>query len=120
MRRLLEDLLDELACIEGRIKAVTGKVEAHASQHDAVGRLVTIPGTGAPGATAIVAAAGDGRQFRKARDLAAWLGLGLVPAEHSTGGKQTLLGISRRGNRYVPPARSRPLSQPSSATEAGT
>lgn len=44
-------------------------------------------------------AAGDGRQFRKARDLAAWLGL--VPAEHSTGGKQTLLGISKRGNRYV-------------------
>jgi transposase len=60
---------------------------------------VTIPGIGALGATALVAAAGDGRQFRKARDLAAWLGL--VPAEHSTGGKQTLLGISKRGNRYV-------------------
>lgn len=65
-------------------KGTTGKVEAYASQHDAVSRLVTIPGIGALGATAIVAAAGDGRQFRKARDLAAWLGL--VPAEHSTGG----------------------------------
>ena len=80
-------------------KGTTGKVEAYASQHDAVSHLVTIPGIGALGATAIVAAAGDGRQFRKARDLAAWLGL--VPAEHSTGGKQTLLGISKRGNRYV-------------------
>ena len=99
MRVLLEELLDDLAYIEGRIKAVNSKVEAYASQHDAVSRLVTIPGIGALGATAIVAAAGDGRQFRKARDLAAWLGL--VPAEHSTGGKQTLLGISKRGNRYV-------------------
>lgn len=99
MRGLLEELLVDLAYIEGRIKAVKDKVEAYASQHDAVSRLVTIPGIGALGATAIVAAAGDGRQFRKARDLAAWLGL--APAEHSTGGKQTLLGISKRGNRYV-------------------
>ncbi|ULB11340.1 transposase [Cereibacter azotoformans] len=38
-------------------------------------------------------------QFRKARDMAAWLGL--VPAEHSTGGRQRLLGISKRGNGYV-------------------
>jgi transposase len=85
--------------VEGRIKAVNAKVEAYAAEHEAVSRLVTIPGIGALGATALVAAAGDGRQFKKARDLAAWLGL--VPAEHSTGGKQTLLGISKRGNRYV-------------------
>jgi transposase len=50
-------------------------------------------------ATAILAAVGDGRQFRRARELAAWLGL--TPREHSTGGKTTLLGISKRGNRYV-------------------
>lgn len=99
MRGLLEELLDDLAYVEGRIKAVNGKVEAYAGQHDAVSRLVTIPGIGTLGATAIIAAAGDARQFKKARDMAAWLGL--VPAEHSTGGKQTLLGISKRGNRYV-------------------
>lgn len=99
IRELLEEMLDDLAHVEARIKAVTGRIEAYASRNDAVSRLVTIPGIGALGATAIVAAAGDGRQFRKARDLAAWLGL--VPAEHSTGGKQTLLGISKRGNRYV-------------------
>ena len=99
MRGLLEELLDDLAYVEGRIKTVNAKVEAYASEHEAVSRLVNIPGIGALGATALVAATGDGRQFRKARDLAAWLGL--VPAEHSTGGKQTLLGISKRGNRYV-------------------
>lgn len=99
MRAPLEEFLDDLAYIEGRIKAVNGRVEAYARENDTVSRLITILGIGALGATALVVAAGDGLQFRKARDLAAWLGL--VPAEHSTGGKQTLLGISKRGNRYV-------------------
>jgi transposase len=99
MRVLLEELLDDLAYIEGRIKTVNAKVEAYADEHDAVSRLVTIPGIGALGATALVAAVGNGRQFRKARDLAAWLGL--VPAELSTGGKQALLGISKRDDRFV-------------------
>jgi transposase len=49
--------------------------------------------------TALLAAIGDGRQFRRARDLATWLGL--VPREYSAGGKTTLLAISKRGNRYV-------------------
>lgn len=62
-------------------------------------RLMTIPGIGALGATALLATVGSGRQFQKVRDLAAWLGL--VPREYSTGGKQKLLGISKRGNRYV-------------------
>jgi transposase len=60
---------------------------------------MTIPGFGPLAATALLAAAGDGRQFRRGRDLAAWLGL--APREHSTGGKTTLLGISKRGNRYL-------------------
>ena len=50
-------------------------------------------------ASALLAAVGQGRQFKKARDLAAWLDL--VPRQHSTGGKPTLLGISKRGNGYV-------------------
>ena len=60
---------------------------------------MTVPGIGPLAATAIVAAAGDGRQFKRARDMAAWLGL--VPREYSTGGKTTLMGISKRGNRYL-------------------
>ncbi|WP_395821992.1 IS110 family transposase [Devosia sp.] len=62
-------------------------------------RLMTIPGIGPLAATALLAAVGDAHQFRRARELAAWLGL--TPREHSTGGKTTLLGISKRGNRYV-------------------
>lgn len=94
MRILLEELLDDLVYVEGRIKAVNAKVEAYAGEHEAVSRLVAVPGIGGHGATALVAAAGDGRQFKKARNLAAWLGL--VPAEHSAGGKQTFLGIQTR------------------------
>src|SRR5471030_678951 len=60
---------------------------------------MTIPGFGLLTATALLAAAGDRRQFRLGRDLAAWLGV--VPREYSTGGKTTLLGISKRGNRYL-------------------
>ena len=50
-------------------------------------------------ATAVVAAVGDGRMFARGRDMAAWLGL--VPRQHSTGGKPTLGSISKRGNTYL-------------------
>ena len=57
------------------------------------------PGIGAQTATALVAAVGDGKALERGRDLAAWLGL--TPRENSTGGKQRLGSISKRGNRYV-------------------
>jgi transposase len=62
-------------------------------------RLQTIPGIGPVTATALVAAIGQATQFKNGRQLAAWLGL--VPREHSTGGKPRLLGISKRGNVYL-------------------
>jgi transposase len=99
MRRLLADLFDDLKKLELRIADVSREIEAIAARDDRSRRLMTVPGIGPLTATAIVAAAGDGRQFRRARDMAAWLGL--VPREHSTGGKTTLLGISKRGNRYL-------------------
>lgn len=99
MRRLLADLFEDLKRLELRIAEVTHEIEAIAAQDDRARRLMTVPGIGPLVATAIVAAAGNGRQFRRARDMAAWLGL--VPREHSTGGKTTLLGISKRGNRYL-------------------
>jgi transposase len=99
MRRLLVDLFDDLKKLELRIAEVSREIEASAARDDRSRRLMTVPGIGPLTATAIVAAAGDGRQFRRARDMAAWLGL--VPREHSTGGKTTLLGISKRGNRYL-------------------
>lgn len=99
MRRLLSDLADDLTHLESRIKAVSREIDALAARDDVARRLMTIPGIGALGATGLVAAVGAGQQFTKARDLAAWLGL--VPRQHSTGGKQTLLGISKRGNPYL-------------------
>jgi transposase len=98
-RRLLSDLFDDLARLEQRIAEVTREIEAFAASDERARRLMTIPGIGPLAATALVAAAGSGHQFRCARDMAAWLGL--VPREHSTGGKTTLLGISKRGNRYL-------------------
>jgi transposase len=99
IRRLMRELLEDLRILEGRIAEVTQEIEALAQADDRARRLATVPGIGPLGATALIAAAGDGRQFKKARDLAAWLGL--VPRQYSTGGRTTLLGISKRGNSYV-------------------
>ena len=62
-------------------------------------RLLTIPGIGALNATALVAAVGNARTFARGRDLAAWLGL--VPRQATTGGKPQLLGITKRGSKYL-------------------
>jgi transposase len=99
MRRLLTNLFDDLKQLELRIAEVSREIETIAASNDRARRLMTVPGIGPLAATAIVAAAGDGRQFKRARDMAAWLGL--VPREYSTGGKTTLMGISKRGNRYL-------------------
>ncbi|MBN9008227.1 MAG: IS110 family transposase, partial [Rhizobiales bacterium] len=99
MRRLLAVLFDDVKCLETRIREVTKEIEAVAAADDTARRLMTIPGIGPLAATALLAAAGRGLQFRKARDMAAWLGL--VPREYSTGGKTTLLGISKRGSSYL-------------------
>jgi transposase len=62
-------------------------------------RLRAIPGVGPLIASAVVASIGNGAAFHKGREFAAWLGL--IPKQHSTGGKVKLLGISKRGNRYL-------------------
>lgn len=78
---------------------MTGEIEDIAAADDTTRRLMTIPGIGPLAATGLLAAAGKATQFRKARHTAAWLGL--TPREHSTGGKTTLLGISKRGSSYL-------------------
>ena len=60
---------------------------------------MTIPGIGALNATALVAAVGEARTFGRGRDLAAWLGL--VPRQATTGGRPKLLGITKRGSKYL-------------------
>ena len=84
---------------ERQLDSLNDDLERIASADDACRRLRQIPGIGPPISTAIVAAIGNGAAFHKGRDFAAWLGL--VPKQHSTGGKARLLGISKRGNRYL-------------------
>ena len=62
-------------------------------------RLEEIPGIGPLIATALVAEIGEWKQFRSGRNLAAWIGL--VPKQHSTGGKDRLGSITKQGNRYL-------------------
>ena len=62
-------------------------------------KLAEVPGIGPITATALVASVGDGKNFKNGRQLAAWLGL--VPRQHSSGGKSVLLGISKRGDTYL-------------------
>jgi transposase len=91
MRRLLSQLWEEFKAVEQRLTQATLHIEGIASVDETARRLVSVPGIGPLGATAMLAAVGNARQFRSARDLSAWLGL--VPKQHSTGGKPTLLGI---------------------------
>jgi transposase len=97
--RLIEDLRDEWADLDRRIKAYDDELIALTREDEVARRLATIPGIGAINATALLAAVGDGSAFSRGRDLAAWLGL--TPRQHSTGGKTKLLGIRKRGNSYL-------------------
>jgi transposase len=96
---LLADMLVEWEDLDRRIAAFDTEFLALAKEDEAVRRLVTVPGIGPLGASALVAAVGDARRFRRARDLGAWLGL--APRQATTGGRPRLLGISRRGDGYI-------------------
>ena len=98
-RALLAELGEELRRLDDRVRTYDRQIEALARRMPAARRLATIPGVGEKTATALVAAVGDGSQFRDGREMAAWLGL--VPRQHTTGGRPKLLGISKRGDRYL-------------------
>ena len=99
LRLLLAQLKLELDQLALRLEEAESLIEQTVQESEACQRLDAIPGIGPVTATAVVAAIGNGAAFRKGRDFSAWIGL--VPREHSTGGKQKLLGISKRGNRYL-------------------
>jgi transposase len=99
MRALLLQLLNELRQLRNQIEEADAVILKSASEHEPCQRLMAIPGIGPVTATAIIAAIGNGGNFQKGRGFAAWLGL--VPSQYSTGGKQKLLGISKRGNSYL-------------------
>ena len=97
IRRLIEDLRSEWRTLDERIAAFDAEFVRMAREDEAVRRLITIPGI--VNATALTAAVGDARTFARGRDMAAWLGL--TPRQMTTGGKPRLLGITKRGNRYL-------------------
>jgi len=99
MRQLIARLREHWQQLELQIDQCMEEIDLIVSPNDDCRRLVSIPGIGSLGATALVAAVGNATTFRKGRELAAWLGL--VPRQWSTGGKPTLLGIGKRGNSYV-------------------
>ncbi|WP_448217220.1 IS110 family transposase [Endozoicomonas sp. 2B-B] len=98
-RSLLYGLSEELSNLDKRIREYDQKIHEIASQDDVCIRLMTIPGIGALIATALKAAISNPKNFKSGRELSAWLGL--VPRQYSTGGKPKLLGISKRGDKYL-------------------
>jgi transposase len=98
-RILLEELREDLIALDERVSTLTEKINVLAKSNEDAQRLQKIPGVGPMTATAIISAVGDGKQFKCGRDLAAWLGL--TPKQHSSGGKERLLGISKRGDAYL-------------------
>jgi transposase len=98
-RAIFEQLYAEWRALEERLAYYNEQLESICQAHPVCQRLLTIPGIGPLTATALVAAVNDATHFKNGRQLAAWLGL--VPRQHSTGGKPHLLGISKRGDGYL-------------------
>lgn len=98
-RALLAEQYRQLQELEEQIHRLDQRIRGIYTQHEACQRLGAIEGIGPLTATALYAAAGDARVFKNGRQFAAWLGL--VPRQHSSGGKPRLLGISKRGDAYL-------------------
>lgn len=99
-RSELNRLLEELRHLDEQVSHYDAQIQAIAQSDPTAQRLMTIPGIGALVATALIAAVGEeAHLFRHGRGLAAWLGL--VPRQQSTGGRERLLGISKRGDAYL-------------------
>ncbi len=99
MRQLIDRLTDNLKEMDRQVNELEKQIQLWHRGNEASRKLEAIPGLGPITASAIVATVGDAREFRNGRQLAAWLGL--VPRQNSSGGKQTLLGISKRGDSYL-------------------
>ena len=98
-RELLVLQVEHLRVIEARLAELDGRLLRQARDDEAARRLTEIPGIGPVIATAMVATVVDARLFCSGRSFAAWLGL--TPRQHATGGRERLLGISKRGDGYL-------------------
>ena len=98
-RELLLRLRSYLLELDRQIQELEDQIGVWHKHNEDSQRLAKIPGVGVLTASALVASIGDARCFKNGRELAAWLGL--VPRQHSSGGKPLLLGISKRGDAYL-------------------
>lgn len=98
-REIIGDLYDFLTQLDARIKAFDRRIDAVFRSDSDCRRIARICGVGPQTATAVVAAVGDGSEFKNGRHMAAWMGL--VPRQHSSGDKRVLMGISKRGDKHL-------------------
>ena len=99
LRSAISSLFEDYHRLEQREKELSEKIESLNKDNELVKIALTCPGVGPLTASAIVAEVGDASQFRNGREMAAWNGV--VPSQHSTGGRSTLGGITKTGKRYL-------------------
>ena len=98
-REQLGAFYDEMVHLDSRIESLVQSLKVVCAKNEDCKRLLTIPGIGLMATTALIAAVGDISVFKSGRELAVLLGL--VPRQHSIGGKSNLLGISKWGDSYL-------------------
>jgi transposase len=98
-RLLIDKLMEHLKELDKQVDELDVKIKEWHRESDVSRKLEKIPGIGPVTASALIATIGDAKNFDNGRQMAAWLGL--VPKQHSSGGKNTLLGISKRGDTYL-------------------
>jgi len=98
-REVRRELYKELGAVDERVARADALVQRVFTQSAPCQKLAQVEGIGPVVATALVAAIDNAKEIVNGRHLAAWLGL--VPRQPSTGGKERLLGISKRGDRYL-------------------
>ena len=98
-RHLIDRLTEHLKELDRQVKDFEKQIIAWHRSSELSRKLENIPGIGPLAASALVASIADANSFDNGRQVSAWLGL--VPRQHSSGGKSTLLGMSKRGNPYL-------------------
>jgi len=98
-QQLLQRLCEHLKELDRQTVELETQIQTWHRENESSKKLACIPGIGPLTASALIASIGDARSFKNGRQLAAWLGL--VPRQHSSGGKQILQGISKRGDTYL-------------------
>lgn len=98
-RLLIDRLMEHLKELDRQVDELDAKIKEWHRASEASRKLEKVPGIGPVTASALIATIGDAKNFDNGRQMAAWLGL--VPKQHSSGGKNVLLGISKRGDTYL-------------------